>query len=289
VNEFLSKLPYGRVAYEYDPEKYDKGLGSSRATETIPIFSNKPITEGTHFQSSFNGPYIYNAHCEYSVGCSCLFGPLTGGCPNFDFDKGTKHLKLFGVRYFFASSEKVKSILAERNDYKLLYGPGEFEIWELNESNIIEVPKYEPVNVKTKEWRKLSYQWFEDMDKIDVPLVWNGDEKFSISLINPSIKDIPKIKLDVACEIENETVENEKITFDTNCTGKPHIVKISYFPNWKVKGAEKIYMVSPAFMLVYPEQKHVEIYYGYTLADILGIFLSTLSIFIIFSRKRFGL
>jgi len=289
VNEFLSKLPYGRVAYEYDPEKYDKGLGSSRATETIPIFSNKPITEGTHFQSSFNGIYIYNAHCEYSIGCSCLFGPLTNGCPRFDFDKGTKHLKLFGVKYFFASSEMVKSILAKRKDYNLLYKTKEFEIWELNESKIIEVPKYEPINVKTKDWRKLSYEWFNNMEKIDVPIVWNGDDKFIATLDNPKIEDIPKIELNAECKIENEIIENERISFDTNCLGKPHIVKVSYFPNWKVKGAEKVFMVSPAFILVYPTQNHVELYYGETFFDILGKFLSTAGLIIIIFRKRLGL
>jgi hypothetical protein len=287
ANEFLSKLPYGRVAYEYDPQKYERTLGSSRATETIPIFSGKPITEGTHFQSSFNGPYIYNAHCEYSSGCSCLFGYLTNGCPSFDFDKGMRHLKIFGVRYFFASSEKVKGLLREKG-YKMLYGPGEFEIWELNAS-IIEVPAYEPISVKADNWRKLSYEWF-DSDKVEVPLVWNGDERFSKVLINPEIEDIPMVKAEYNCSIQNVEIENERIAFDTDCIGKPHIIKVSYFPNWKVKGAEKIYMVSPAFMLVYPIQRHVELYYGQTLIDVLGLLLSFCGLIIIlFFRKRFGL
>jgi len=288
VNEFLAKLPYGRVAYEYDPEKYESSLGSSRATETIPIFSGKPITEGSHFQSSFNGPYIYNAHCEYSLGCSCLFGYLTKGCPKFDFEKGTQHLRLFGVKYFFASSSKVKEILRERNDYKLLYGPAEFEVWEIENSSIIEVPKYEPINVKASNWRELSYEWFES-SKIQVPLVWNGDSKFNKVFVNPRIEDIPEIEIGSNCEIKNTVIENERISFDTSCIGKPHIIKVSYFPNWKVKGAEKIYMVSPAFMLVYPQQSHVELYYGHTLIDAIGIFLSFAGIIIIFFRKRLNL
>ncbi len=288
VNRFLSTLPYGRVAYEYDPEKYEKTLGSSRATETIPIFSGKPITEGSHFQSSFNGPYIYNAHCEYSIGCSCLFGYLTGGCPEFNFSKGTEHLKLFGVRYFFASSEKVKSILRERDDYKMIYGPGEFEIWELNESRIIEVPEYEPVNVKADDWRELSYEWFEAGSKI--PLVWNGDKKFEYVYINPILEDLPKTKIDAKCNITNVVIENERVSFTTDCLEKPHIIKVSYFPNWKVKGAERIYMVSPAFMLVYPQNTNVELYYGYTFVDLVGIFLSISAIIIIlFFRKRLTL
>ncbi|MBU5690201.1 MAG: hypothetical protein QXM68_03600 [Candidatus Aenigmatarchaeota archaeon] len=286
VNEFLSELPYGRVAYEYDPQKYETTLGSSRATETIPIFSGKPITEGTHFQSSFNAPYIYSAHCEYSLACSCVFGHMAGRCPRFDFDIGVEHMKLFGVRYFFASSETIKNALRQRNDFKLLYGPAEFEIWELNNSSIIQVPDYEPVFVKSDNWRELSYNWFFNKDKLKIPIVWSKDK---YDLINPNIYEINSKPLDQNCNVNNIKIENEKIEFDTDCIGKPHIIKVSYFPNWKVEGAEKIYMVSPAFMLVYPTQTHVKLYYGKTIIDIIGIIFSVLGLIIILFKKRFNI
>ncbi|MEM5793320.1 MAG: 6-pyruvoyl-tetrahydropterin synthase-related protein [Candidatus Aenigmatarchaeota archaeon] len=295
ANEFLSTTKKGRIAFEYDPQKYDQGLGSSRATETIPNFSGRPITEGTHFQSAFSGPYIYNAHCEYSSGCSCLFGPITNGCPSFNFDRGTKHLEMFNVKYFFVSSDKVKNILRNRTDYKMVYGPAEFEIWELltHSGNYVVVPDYEPVVVKSKNWRELSYQWFENDEKMDVPLVWvkeiNEVEKkrFIKSLAEPSLPEIPKVKLENSeCFINNEVIEEERVSFDTNCIGKPHIIKISYFPNWKVKGADKIYMVSPTFMMVFPEKEHVELYYGKTFPDILGTILSFTGIIIVIFWKK---
>jgi len=293
ANEALSKFTSGRVAFEYDPQKYDSTLGSSRATETIPIFSGRPITEGAHFQSAFSGPYIYNAHCEYSNGCSCLFGPISHGCPRFNFDMGTKHMQLFNVKYFFVSSDKVKNILANRSDYQRVYGPNEFEIWELktNDGHYVVVPDYEPIMIVSKNWRDLSYSWFEDEEKIDIPLVWEKNVKdsfrFAKTLIDPSIDEIPKIQLDNDnCEIKNEIIEEEKISFDTNCINKPHIIKVSYFPNWKVRGADKIYLVSPTFMLIYPNQKHVELYYGKTLADVVGLSLTYISIpLIIFWKK----
>jgi len=297
ANEFLSTKNVGRVAFEYDPEKYDQGLGSSRATETIPNFSGRPITEGTHFQSAFSGPYIYNAHCEYSVGCSCLFGPISGGCPGFNFDMGTKHMELFNVKYFFVSSDKVKGILRNRSDYEMVYGPAEFEIWELktNSGNYAVVPKYEPILVKSDDWRGLSYEWFSNKDKLDVPLVWvdkiseKDSKRFIKSMVNPSIGEIPKVELKSdGCEIKNEIIEEEKFSFNTNCPGKPHLIKISYFPNWKVKGADKIYMVSPTFMMVFPENEHVELYYGSTFPDVLGKILTFVGIIILIFGKRFG-
>jgi len=81
-------------------------------------------------------------------------------------------------------------------------------------------------------------------------------------------------------------VEEEKISFDTTCVGKPHLIKISYFPNWKVKGADKIYLVSPTFMMVFPEKEHVELYYGKTFSDILGTILTFSGIIIIVFWRR---
>ncbi|MCX8178879.1 MAG: hypothetical protein N3D75_03570 [Candidatus Aenigmarchaeota archaeon] len=290
VNEFLKGLPYGRVAYEYDPKKYESTLGSSRATETIPIFSGKPITEGTHFQSSFNAPYIYSAHCEYSMACSCVFGHMAGRCPSFNFDMGVEHMKMFGVRYFFASSDNIKNILRQRDDFQLLYGPSEFEIWELKyDYSIIQIPEYEPVAVNSNDWRKISYEWFFNKDKMKIPLIWTNENVGYKSYYDPNIYVIDSVKTDYECRIENVVVENEKIEFDTDCIGKPHIIKVSYFPNWKVKGAEKIYMVSPAFMLVYPTENHVKLYYGMTFIDTIGIIFSFMGILIILFSKRFGL
>jgi hypothetical protein len=46
-----------------------------------------------------------------------------------------------------------------------------------------------------------------------------------------------------------------------------------------VEGAETVYMVSPGFMLVYPEKPEVRIYYGNTRADNLGRFIALLAAF----------
>ena len=91
---------------------------------------------------------------------------------------------------------------------------------------------------------------------------------------------LSRISLDNHCTID-EQVTNEEITFNTSCIGKPHIVKVSYYPNWKVEGADKIYIVSPSFMLVYPNQKHVRIYYGETTADTIGNALTVIGLIIL--------
>lgn len=285
ANEFLSRLPYARTVFEYDPDRYDSGLGSSRATETIPAFSGQPITEGTHFQSSFNGPFIYFAHCEYSNGCSCVFGPETGGCTGFDMEAATSHLKLFNVKYLFVSSQKLKDALAERQDYRLLYGPAEFEIWEFlgNDGKYVELANYEPIQVKSENWRNISYMWFREYRYNDLPLVWEKEDDLRFSYVYDEVYDIyslPNEKIENDCAI-SETISRKEIVINTTCIGKPLIIKVSYFPNWKVDGAKKIYMVSPAFMLVYPEKEIVRLHYGMTLSDALGLLATLIAIGII--------
>lgn len=292
ANDFLSEHKIGRVAFEYDPDKYNSGLGSSRATETIPIFSGRPITEGTHFQSAFSGPYIYNAHCEYSNGCSCLFGQISGGCPSFNIELGTKHLELFNVKHFFVSSDKVKNLLKDMPEYERIYGPGTFEVWELktHEGKYVVLPEYEPVLVETDDWRGLSYEWFRNEDLIDVPVVFvknmkevsdNDLKKFRTILNKPeNLNELPKIKIESNCTIQ-EDIKTEEINIRTSCIDRPLWIKISYFPNWKVEGADKIYLVSPSFMMIFPSRENVRIYYGTTISDSIGLICSIIGILII--------
>lgn len=71
-------------------------------------------------------------------------------------------------------------------------------------------------------------------------------------------------------QIIQEFITDTKISFRTKAIGLPHIIKCIWYPNWKVKGASRVYMVSPFFMLVYPEKEDVELYYGSTTSDYAG-------------------
>src|SRR5205807_7899604 len=49
--------------------------------------------------------------------------------------------------------------------------------------------------------------------------------------------------------------------------GSPVLVKVSYFPNWKVSGASGISRVTPNLMVVTPTSRHVSMHFGYTPVD----------------------
>ena len=57
-------------------------------------------------------------------------------------------------------------------------------------------------------------------------------------------------------------VGTDHIAFDVDTPGSPVLVKASYFPNWRVEGADGPYRVAPNLMVVVPTDEHVELTYG---------------------------
>ena len=60
------------------------------------------------------------------------------------------------------------------------------------------------------------------------------------------------------------------VSFRTDRVGEPHIVKVSWFPNWKAEGAEGPWMLSPGLMVVVPTQPEVRLRYQDTPVDLTG-------------------
>jgi hypothetical protein len=84
----------------------------------------------------------------------------------------------------------------------------------------------------------------------------------------------------VKSSVKSRITQNE-ILIDQATPGHPLIIKISYHPNWKVEGADKIYLASPGFMLIYPTSTTVRLYYGSSFVDQLGQWVSLATLFIL--------
>ena len=111
-----------------------------------------------------------------------------------------------------------------------------------------------------------------DLEGLPIP-----DLTYSILRTPP--KDKPMVPRPVHVQgqgVLSETIAEDRIRFTTDAIGQPHIIKCSFYPNWKVHGARQVYLVSPAFMLVYPEQREVELVYTRLPADRIGMALSGL-------------
>ncbi|MBI2971468.1 MAG: hypothetical protein HYY37_03570 [Candidatus Aenigmarchaeota archaeon] len=285
VNEYLAGNENDpRVVYEHS-QLHDQA-GTPRAFESLPLFSGRSTLEGLYMQSSVSSPFIFYIQSEISEQNSCPFHQ-TFPCAQFSIEKATEHLKLFNVRHVIARSDKAKAALDRHNEYKLVHRSEPYSVYELttNENRYVDVPAYEPVALETDDWKKDFYEWFKG--DTNVPLVHTDDAMFRRT---NSIQDAPRVPVENNCTID-ERIANETITFTTSCVGKPHIVKISYHPNWVVDGAETIYLVSPSFMLVYPATSTVTLRYGTTAVQYAGYALSLAGIIAAVycaARKRQG-
>ena len=52
-------------------------------------------------------------------------------------------------------------------------------------------------------------------------------------------------------------IDEQELSFTVDQVGVPVLVKVSYFPNWTVDGAEGPYRVAPNLMVVVPTENEV--------------------------------
>ena len=67
------------------------------------------------------------------------------------------------------------------------------------------------------------------------------------------------------------TTTDSSIGFHVSRVGTPVLVKVSYFPNWHASGALGPWRVSPNLMVVVPTSHDVQLTYGATSANYLGL------------------
>ncbi len=290
LNDFLKNLPYGRIFHEYSPSH--SKFGTPRAFESIPMFAGKPIIEGLTIESGLMAPFTFYLQSELSESPTCPIPNLR--CSYFDATNGTEHLKFFNIGYVIATSDKLKNALDNITQYKKLRSFSEISVYEMENGKYAVVPKYEPVAAITQDWRNVSMEWFKDTSMLDVPIVFvkEPDKRFSQTIYDGDFRNVKKIPLNESCGV-NEILTNESLSIKTSCVGKPLLVKIPYFPDWSVRGADKIYMASPGFMLVFPDDAEVTLTYGSAanvagnVLTIIGLFAVTAYLTIPAARKKF--
>jgi hypothetical protein len=90
--------------------------------------------------------------------------------------------------------------------------------------------------------------------------------------IAPQQPSVPTTK------VSNIRMSSGKISFDVDRVNTPVVVRTSYFPNWKAKGAKGPYRTMPNLMTVIPIGRRVTLTYGLSRSDEVGYAASLLSI-----------
>jgi hypothetical protein len=218
----------------------------------------------------------------------------------FNMDLGISHLQLLGVKYYVATSQQ--AVDAARKDPRLTEvgstGPhtsdGVAHTWvafEVADSGLVQPLTNEPVVLKGTDdhidgWvygkeraaptagqqvgNKVAgpaTTWYLDRTRWGVPLATSGPSNWARvdpGDTSPPVTKVPKV------QVSDVRAGTDSISFSVDKVGTPVLVKASYFPNWKVSGADGPYRVSPNQMVVIPTEKQVTLTYGTTPVDWLG-------------------
>ncbi len=267
----------GRLAYDLHPG--NEQLGSSRAFESLPALCGKPVLEGGIVNSALGSIAAYTVQGEMSDG--------TAGWPSvvkprsFDPAVGLRRLEFLGVRHFVARSRRTQAALEQDLGWEMIEDYGKWQLFESGITNASPVRVWGtrlPV-VETTSPQEAMVEWLGEPQRLVAPAILLrpgemppeqvGEEPLEVDL------PLPQEYLDIVSEPVPLMVERPgRIRFQTTALGQPHLIAVSYFPNWKVKGARKVYPATPGYMVIFPEERDVELRFGSTVVDRLGNLLS---------------
>lgn len=267
LNERVAELPPGRVMWE--PSSDLGRFGTPIALMALPYFAGHPTIEGIYFESSITTPFHFLVAAEVA---STPSNPIPGlPYSELDMEAGVEHLELMDVSYLITVSEEAREAALDLPGLELIDQVETSAIFALEPSGRVVVPEYEPVVLDSEDWIAANLRWFTSGEGLDVPLVRHGPSDWART---SSPEDLPRTALTSGGSTVEPTMENDRIAFTTDAVGEPHWIKTSYFPNWRVDGAEGPYLASPSMMIVVPTQEDVVLTYSRTWAEWLGLALT---------------
>ncbi|MBW3573343.1 MAG: hypothetical protein KY450_00545, partial [Actinobacteria bacterium] len=253
----------GRAMWEYDSD-LDR-FGTPMALMLLPYATDGCIgsMEGLYFEASATTPFHFLNQSELSKEPSRAqrdlpYGPL-------DVDLGVDHLQLLGVRYYMAFSPEAVQQADAEPELTPVASTGAWRIYEVADAELVQPLSAEPVVLSDvpaggKGWLEPAVDWYLDRSAHDVFLAADGPATWS----RIEAGDVPEAEEVAPAQVSSVTATTDAISFRVDRPGTPVLVKTSYFPNWKVTGAEGPWRVAPNLMVVVPTANDVELRYGTT-------------------------
>ena len=292
--EELNNLPPGRITWEANPDLNE--YGTPMVLMTLPMYTDHSSMEGLYFDSSITTPFHFISVSSLSEKPSNPVGGLRYF--NGDFERGIHYLKDLGVDYYITNSEKLFEEALKSNDLIYINKVNRFGIFGVKESYKI-VPlqrEIEVIFLENTSRRVLSSLFRERESRFyeySINNFYNLQSSKHFVEIPPSEKDIfSNLNTTINKTIDQEGISNvvisdNKISFDTEFVGRPHIVKISYFPNWELNSGYGPYRIDPSFMLIVPSTNYVELEFKRDTIELVSLILSILLISIsLFLNKK---
>ncbi len=276
--EAVDVLPAGRIQWEANNDM-DREYGTPMALMLFPYWTRQASMEGLFFESSITTPFHFINAGEMSFRPSNPIPGLT--YHNFDFDRGIAHLAVYGVDYYVTYTPEAAEEALAHPELREIARIDPHRIFALPPTQLVDVAVNQPVVFETEgglslgseeaaNFNDVALEWYDDLELLDKWLVADGPADW------PRIDDLSLLE-SVSSPLKNSGVvsnvvsDNGHFEFDTTAIGVPHLVKVSYFPNWQASGADGPWRASPSLMIVVPTEGHVEMDFTRTIFEKVGI------------------
>jgi len=301
----------GRALWENNGDNGE--YGTTMALMLLPHWTDGCIAsmEGLFFEASGTTPYHFLSAAAMSQQSSNPVRQLR--YVNNDAAVGVQHMNDLGVRYLMVRTPEATAEAEAQDDLEFITTSGPWSIFELRTASIVEPLTVQPVVIEERggDQRERNLEvgtsWFQRQDDWaaipanDGPESWQrvpveidldarvgepGERSRNVDYVVPS-ESIETVELEPVT-VTNVDMQQQSISFEVDQVGVPVLVRVSYFPTWKVSGAEGPYRVAPNFMVVIPTENEVELTYSKTTLDWIFYSVTIFGILLCFYWRRKG-
>ncbi|HZD05304.1 MAG TPA: hypothetical protein VE173_10310, partial [Longimicrobiales bacterium] len=257
----LRELPPGRVHWEGGP-----GLarwGNATALSLIPYWTGHPTLSGLWRESSALYPFVRWLDAQLSVAEQPRPYATEPVGASWDPRRAVDELRMLGVRYLITHSPETGAAV-EASAALAVARFGDLRLFDIGGAPLVSALGCATSAVDGQPFREQSKAWFRS---------WSQG--------TPTLVAAPgfRTREQEACSTAGEParilmMDEEHIRFRTEHPGVPHLIRVSYFPNWRAQGARGPYLASPWFMVVIPQDNVVDLRFRATSAEWIGWLLT---------------
>ena len=300
----------GRALWENSGElnKY----GTTMALMLLPFWTDGCISsmEGLFFEAAGSTPYHFITAAAMSKQSSNPVRELR--YDNNDAAIGVRYLQELGVKYFMGFTPEAIAQASQQEGLTEVARSGPWVVYRVANSDVVTPLATQPVvaNISSsnprERWLEIGTSWFQHPETWTTPIADDGpsewqridvavDESLREGEPNSNNRRVDVVKPATALTpvplepvvVSNVNIGEESVRFSVDKVGVPVLVRVSYFPNWKVDGAKGPYRVAPNMMVVIPASTNVNMHYGWNMLDYVAYLLSFAGIaWIVVTRRR---
>ena len=224
-----------------------------------------------------------------------------------------------GIRYYMGYTPEAIAKADEQAELTKVGTSGPWHLYEIADTAIVEPLSVQPVVVnerpgdKRERWLEIGSSYFQHMNEWAALPVDHGPEEWQrIDVVADAARTVgvegePGREVDIVLPtgdskiapvsldpvvISDVEIKQESVSFAVDRVGVPVLVKVSYFPNWQVKGASRVYRAAPNMMVVVPTEKNVTLSYEPSQLDrssyAVTLFGIIMAVFLFRRRFRYG-